>query len=220
MENSKQKKLTDNDKLSVTAITIFTCIILFLVLILPNIKTEKLDNRNTSNENDFLELIKEARQKYYNDNKSKDAKIEANARDSLLAEKMQNQNFEINDWNGRIHSLYTDENGNITLSILIGTTSTDPITLTNSTAEVMLKNSFFNQPFRDAYENNKIMSGDALHDSVSKLSVGDDVVFSGRFSQTTYQHTEKRIEEVSFSGSGQMDAPEYMFVFTKINPRY
>ncbi|EAU0218138.1 hypothetical protein ACMCO3_001502 [Salmonella enterica] len=219
------EKLTKNDKIKLTTIL---CIIAgFLLFMLINISSEQKKkipfdyNQDSSNESVFLGMIQDAKEKYI-ENTSQDVRIIANHRDSLIAEKMESDNYEVKNWTGLVHEINKDNNS-FSISISLGYIpgSRNPVVVKNAMSSLMFKNTVFqnNQVFRDAYERNIILADSQLYNEVSKLKTGDRVSFSGNFTQTVYQR-EKRLEETSFTGSGKLDSPEYMFVFTHITPMH
>lgn len=225
MHKPKTEKLTRNDKIKLTAIL---CIIAgFLFFMLLNISTnqEKKSsfdyNQDSSNESVFLKMIHDAKKRYI-ENTSQDVRTVVAHRDSLIAEKMGSNNYEVKNWTGLVHEINKENNSfaiSISLDYVPG--SRNPVVVTNASNSLILKNTLFqnNQVFRDAYKRNIILADNPLYREVSKLKIGDRVSFSGNFTQTVYQR-EKRLEETSFTGSGKLDSPEYMFIFKDIIPMH
>ena len=111
------------------------------------------------------------------------------------------QTLKVTDWVGTIDDLTTNSEGRGVLSVELGN-------------EIWLKT--WNNAFSDMGSNTLIDPESDLFLSLSEMSEGQEVVFSGSFLK---DHSDGDcFEEQSMTIDGSMSEPEFIFVFSDIRP--
>jgi Sec-independent protein translocase protein TatA len=103
------------------------------------------------------------------------------------------------NWTGTVKNIGTNSDG---LGILDITISSDP-TITVSTWDNALS---------DIFDNTLIPKSSPVYEAMANLKKGDKVLFSGRF----LRDERDSIKESSLTIAGSMRAPNFIFVFSKI----
>lgn len=109
----------------------------------------------------------------------------------------------VSGWIGQIATMQTtsDGRGILSLKLLRGA---------NISVETM------NNGFSDIGSDTLIPAGSPLYDQVSRLAVGDEVVFSGTFAASNRDY----IEEISVTEEGSMTEPDFIFTFASVSKDY
>lgn len=107
----------------------------------------------------------------------------------------------VDGWIGKVSSMQTTRDGNGILSIK--PLGQDSITIKT-----------WNNSLSDVGSGTLIPTGSQLYDQVSRLFVGEIVVFSGRFESGDLDY----LKEASLTEAGSMDEPEFIFRFATVRP--
>ena len=107
----------------------------------------------------------------------------------------------VDGWIGKISSIETTRNGEGILAV--HPLGSDWITVTTS-----------NNSLSGAMDGTLISSGSALYEQISRLSIGESVIFSGSFRSSDLDY----LEEVSLTERGSIDEPEFIFTFVSVRP--
>lgn len=147
---------------------------------------------------DFVKLIESFSDRYEsapNELKKSTLRVE---RRKALQDTLSGSN--VTNWSGTLKSMRTTTAGNAMIEVkLAGSTA---ITFTNKNTNV-----FMDEPL--------IAHGSGLYKKIAELSTGDTVLFSGKL--LIKEHGHDHLAENSWTESGSMKEPEFVFRFTDVS---
>lgn len=188
-----------NTKLKNVSLTVFITLIVFGIIYFVLNNKDNSENKKITELKELYPLqqkeFEKQRAQFYSEynnamNDIQKSQVFNNA-NSYSGEFAKNNNYEFNNWIGKISTIYTSQGGN------------------NLFFEMTSNISGINISYKVNYD---IGPSTDIYREISKLKEGDNVEYSFKF----IPDIERGIEEASFSEEGSLKAPEFNVVFLNV----